>query len=182
MSRVCMYVCLSIYWFVNLSVCLLVWIFVCLFVCSSVSLSVCPSVCICMSHLGLCCRHQNFVYVVCVFQFVLLWLAVAYSHLQVETLPLNTKGSPLKITYKTFRSFTSIIAKIVNAKTSMILWCTSLNQVSVNHDQQRYKIAYLSKFCIIICIYFLFIFIYYLFIIIICVFIIYLCIYFYFYI
>ncbi|XP_062506566.1 myotubularin-related protein 8-like isoform X2 [Corticium candelabrum] len=31
--------------------------------------------------------------------------------LQVETLPLNTKGSPLKIAYKTFRSFTFIIAK-----------------------------------------------------------------------
>ncbi|XP_062506219.1 myotubularin-related protein 6-like [Corticium candelabrum] len=38
------------------------------------------------------------------------WLL--HTHiLQVEMLPLNTKGSPLKITYKTFRSFTFIIAK-----------------------------------------------------------------------
>ncbi|XP_062507067.1 myotubularin-related protein 8-like isoform X2 [Corticium candelabrum] len=55
------------------------------------------------------------------------WLL--HTHiLQVETLPLNTKGSPLKITYKTFRLFTFIMLKIVNDKTAIILWCTSLNQ------------------------------------------------------
>ena len=89
---VCLFACLSFYLFVCcvsccLSVCLFCLFCVCVRACVRACVRVCMclcmclSVCICMSHLGLCCRHQNFVYVVCVFQFVFLWLAVAYSHL-----------------------------------------------------------------------------------------------------
>ena len=87
---ICLSVCLFVFSFICLlrfllSVCLPVLFILCVCVRACVRvcmcLCMCLSVCICMSHLGLCCRHQNFVYVVCVFQFVFLWLAVAYSHL-----------------------------------------------------------------------------------------------------
>ena len=91
---ICLSVCLFVFLFICLlrfllSVCLPVLFIVCVCVCvrararvrACMCLCMCLSVCICMSHLGLCCRHQNFVYMVCVFQFVFWGLALAYSHL-----------------------------------------------------------------------------------------------------